>query len=39
MNDLQYLAGLLAEDPFFGVNPQRVVVSGASYGAALRGSR
>ena len=35
VNDLQYLAGLLAEDPFFGVNPQRVVVSGASYGGGV----
>ena len=31
--------GLLAEDPFFGVNPRRVVVSGARTAAALRGSR
>lgn len=35
VNDLQYLTGLLAEDPFFGVNPQRVVVSGASYGGGV----
>ncbi len=35
VNDLQYLAGLLAEDPFFGVNPQRIVVSGASYGGGV----
>ena len=35
INDLQYLAGLLAEDPFFGVNPQRVVVSGGSYGGGF----
>ena len=35
VNDLQYLAGLLAEDPFFGVNPDRVVVSGESYGAGV----
>jgi predicted acyl esterase len=35
VNDLQYLAGLLAEDPFFGVNPERVVVSGSSYGAGV----
>lgn len=34
-NDLQYLAGLLAEDPFFGVNPNRIVVTGNSYGGAL----
>ncbi len=35
VNDLQYLAGRLAEDPFFGVNPQRVIVSGASYGGGV----
>jgi predicted acyl esterase len=35
VNDLQYLAGLLAEDPFFGVNPERIVVSGASFGAGV----
>lgn len=35
VNDLQYLAGLLAEDPFFGVNPQRVVVTGKSLGAGV----
>ena len=35
VNDLQYLAGLLAEDPFFGVDPERVVVSGESYGGAV----
>jgi putative CocE/NonD family hydrolase len=34
-NDLQYLAGLLAEDPFFGVDPARIVVSGESYGGAV----
>jgi predicted acyl esterase len=35
INDFQYLAGLLAEDPFFGVNPHRIVVSGGSYGGAF----
>ena len=35
VNDLQYLAGVLAEDPFFGVNPERVVVSGESYGGGV----
>ena len=35
VNDLQYLAGLLAEDPFFGINPKRIVVSGGSYGGGL----
>ena len=34
-NDLQYLTGLLAEDPFFGVNPKRIVVTGGSYGGGL----
>ena len=35
VNDLQYLAGLLAEDPFFGVDPKRIVVSGSSYGGGV----
>ena len=34
-NDLQYLTGLVAEDPFFGVNPRRIVVTGGSYGGGL----
>src|SRR3989442_11783949 len=35
INDFQYLAGLLADDPFFSVNPQRVVVTGGSYGGGF----
>src|SRR5439155_15323632 len=31
VNDLQYLAGLVADDPFFSVNPQNVVVTVGSY--------
>jgi len=35
INDYQYLAGLLADDPFFHVDPQRVVVTGGSYGGGF----
>lgn len=35
INDFQYLAGLLAEDPFFGVDPRRIVASGGSYGGGF----
>lgn len=35
INDFQYLAGLIADDPFFNVNPERVVVSGGSYGGGF----
>ena len=35
INDFQYLAGLLADDPFFSVNPQKVVVTGGSYGGGF----
>jgi dienelactone hydrolase len=35
INDFQYLAGLLADDPFFDVNPQRVVATGGSYGGGF----
>ncbi|HEX2088490.1 MAG TPA: CocE/NonD family hydrolase C-terminal non-catalytic domain-containing protein [Actinomycetota bacterium] len=35
INDYQHLAGLLADDPFFNVNPRRVVVSGGSYGGGF----
>ncbi len=35
INDLQYLAGLLADDPFFNVNPQKVVPTGGSYGGGF----
>src|SRR5256885_10837344 len=32
VNDLQALACQLASDPFFGIDPRRVVVTGGSYG-------
>jgi dienelactone hydrolase len=32
INDLQFLAGLVADDQFFDVDPQKVVVTGGSYG-------
>jgi dienelactone hydrolase len=35
MNDFQYLAGLLADDSFFNVNPQKVVPTGGSYGGGF----
>jgi acetyl esterase/lipase len=35
IHDYQYLAGLLADDPFFHVDPQRVVVTGGSYGGGF----
>lgn len=35
MNDLQHLAGQLADDPFFNVDPQRIVVTGGSYGGGF----
>jgi dienelactone hydrolase len=35
INDYQYLAGLLADDSFFNVNPQRVVTTGGSYGGGF----
>lgn len=35
MNDLQHLAGQLADDPFFGVDPQRIVATGGSYGGGF----
>ena len=35
VNDLQHLAGQLADDPFFAVDPRRVVVTGGSYGGGL----
>ena len=34
MNDMQSIAAQLADDPFFGIDPQRVVVTGGSYGGA-----
>ena len=35
VNDFQHLAGQVADDPFFNVNPQRVVMTGGSYGGGL----
>ena len=35
INDYQHLAGQLADDPFFHVDPQRVVVTGGSYGGGF----
>ena len=35
VNDYQYLAGLLADDPFFQVNPQKIIVTGGSMGGGL----
>ena len=35
INDFQYLTGLVADDSFFNVNPQRVVVTGGSYGGGF----
>ncbi len=35
INDYQYLAGLLADDPYFNVNPRKVVVTGGSYGGGF----
>ena len=35
VNDLQHLAAQLADDPFFKVDPKRIVVTGGSYGGGL----
>jgi dienelactone hydrolase len=35
INDFQYLAGLIADDPFFQVNPQKIVPTGGSYGGGF----
>jgi dienelactone hydrolase len=35
INDYQQLAGLIADDPFFNVNPQKVVTTGGSYGGGF----
>jgi X-Pro dipeptidyl-peptidase (S15 family)/X-Pro dipeptidyl-peptidase C-terminal non-catalytic domain len=35
INDFQYLAGLIADDPFFNVNPQKIVATGGSYGGGF----
>lgn len=35
INDFQHLAGQLADDPFFNVDPNRIVATGGSYGAGF----
>ena len=35
INDYQHLAGQLADDPFFHVDPERIVVTGGSYGGGF----
>lgn len=35
MNDMQHLAGQLADNPFFSIDPSRVVVTGGSYGGGF----
>ena len=35
INDYQYLAGLIADDSFFNVNPNKVVPTGGSYGGGF----
>ena len=35
VNDLQHLLGQVADDSFFNVDPQRVVITGGSYGGGL----
>jgi X-Pro dipeptidyl-peptidase-like protein/prolyl oligopeptidase family protein len=35
INDFQYLAGLVADDSFFSVNPQKMVATGGSYGGGF----
>jgi dienelactone hydrolase len=35
INDYQHLAGTFADDPFFSVNPQRIVATGGSYGGGF----
>jgi predicted acyl esterase len=35
INDFQHLAGQLADDPFFNVDPSRVVATGGSYGGGF----
>jgi X-Pro dipeptidyl-peptidase-like protein/prolyl oligopeptidase family protein len=35
INDYQYLAGEIADDPFFNVDPQKVVPTGGSYGGGF----
>ena len=35
INDFQYLAGLIADEPFFNVDPQKVIPTGGSYGGGF----
>jgi predicted acyl esterase len=35
INDFQHLVGQIADDPFFGVDPQRIVPTGGSYGGGF----
>ena len=35
VNDLQHLIGQLVDDPYFAVDPQRIVMTGGSYGGGL----
>jgi len=35
INDFQQLAALLADDPFFGIDPSRIVATGGSYGGGF----
>ena len=35
INDFQHLAGQLADDPFFNVDPSRIVATGGSYGGGF----
>jgi dienelactone hydrolase len=35
INDFQHLAGQLADDPFFDVDPSRIVATGGSYGGGF----
>jgi hypothetical protein len=35
INDFQSLAGQIADDPFFNVNPQKVIATGGSYGGGF----
>ena len=35
INDFQHMAGQLADDPFFSVDPSRIVATGGSYGGGF----
>lgn len=35
INDFQHLVGQLVDDPFFGVDPERIVATGGSYGGGF----